>query len=81
MGPSVPLKETTTPLGTDSLMLAVKSHLEPARLGDLDATFLVDVGGDVFTLRVSGGELAIRRGSRIGRTRRCGPTPPSSRPW
>ncbi|MEU7916567.1 winged helix-turn-helix transcriptional regulator [Microbispora bryophytorum] len=57
-----PLKETTTPLGTDSLMLAVKSHLEPARLGDLDATFLVDVGGDVFTLRVSGGELAIRRG-------------------
>ncbi|MEU8274087.1 winged helix-turn-helix transcriptional regulator [Microbispora bryophytorum] len=57
-----PLKETSTPLGTDSLMLAVKSHLEPARLGDLDATFLVDVGGDVFTLRVSGGELAIRRG-------------------
>ncbi|MFG1862501.1 winged helix-turn-helix transcriptional regulator [Microbispora bryophytorum] len=57
-----PLKETTTPLGTDSLMLAVKSHLEPGQLGDLDATFLVDVGGDVFTLRVSGGELAIRRG-------------------
>lgn len=57
-----PPKETTTPLGTDSLMLAVKSHLESARLGDLDATFLVDVGGDVFTLRVSGGELAIRRG-------------------
>ncbi|MBD3147559.1 winged helix-turn-helix transcriptional regulator [Microbispora bryophytorum] len=61
-GRQSPLKETTTPLGTDSLMLAVKSHLEPARLGDLDATFLVDVGGDVFTLRVSGGELAIRRG-------------------
>lgn len=57
-----PIKETSTPLGTDSLMLAVKSHLEPARLGDLDATFLVDVGGDVFTLRVSGGQLAIRRG-------------------
>lgn len=57
-----PRKETTTPLGTDSLMLAVKSYLDPARLGDLDATFLVGVGEEVFTIRVSGGELAIRRG-------------------
>ncbi|ETK35379.1 winged helix-turn-helix transcriptional regulator [Microbispora sp. ATCC PTA-5024] len=57
-----PAKEPAKPLGTDSLMLALKSHVEPARLGDLDATFLVDVDGDVFTLRASGGELAIRRG-------------------
>jgi DNA-binding HxlR family transcriptional regulator len=52
----------TTTLGTDSLLLAVKSHLDPTRLGDLDATFRLEIGEDVFTFRVAGGTLAIRRG-------------------
>src|SRR4051794_985041 len=53
---------TTATLGTDSLMLAVKSHLDPTRLGDLDATFRLELGEDVFTFRVADGTLAIQRG-------------------
>jgi DNA-binding HxlR family transcriptional regulator len=57
-----PAKQTTMTLGTDSLMLALQSHLEPARLHGLDATFLVDLGEDLFTLRFADGELTIQRG-------------------
>jgi DNA-binding HxlR family transcriptional regulator len=58
-----PVQRTATAtLGTDSLMLAVRSHLEPARLHGLDATFLVDLGEDLFTLRVADGELTVQRG-------------------
>lgn len=54
--------ETTTPLSTDSLLLAVHSHLDPARLTDLTATFLIDLGEDTFTLHLTDGRLTIRRG-------------------
>jgi DNA-binding HxlR family transcriptional regulator len=57
-----PVKQTAMNLGTDSLMLALRSHLEPARLRGLDATFLIDLGDDLFTLRVADGEVAIQRG-------------------
>lgn len=57
-----PMKPTTTTLGPDSLMLAVKSHLDPTRLGDLDATFRVELGEELFTFRVAGGSLVIQRG-------------------
>jgi DNA-binding HxlR family transcriptional regulator len=57
-----PLKQATRNLGVDSLMLAVESHLEPALLRDLDAAFRVELGEDVFTLRVAGGGLTIQRG-------------------
>jgi DNA-binding HxlR family transcriptional regulator len=57
-----PVKPTGTPLGTDSLMLAVRSHLDSTRLGGLDATFRVELGDDVFTLRVADGTVTIRRG-------------------
>jgi len=55
-------KQTTMTLGADSLMLALQSHLEPARLRGLDATFLVDLGEDLFTLRVTDGGLVVQRG-------------------
>lgn len=61
-GRHAPRQSTGTTLGTDSLMLAVKSHLDPARLGDLDATFRLDLDDDVFTLRAADGTLTIRRG-------------------
>jgi DNA-binding HxlR family transcriptional regulator len=57
-----PVKPTTTTLSADSLMLAVKSHLDPTRLSDLDATFRVELGEDVFTLRVADSGLTIQRG-------------------
>jgi hypothetical protein len=57
-----PAEQTTTALSTDSLMLALQSHLQPTRLRGLDATILVDLGEDVFTLGATGGELTIQRG-------------------
>ncbi|WP_156325268.1 hypothetical protein [Nonomuraea sp. SBT364] len=47
-------------LGPDSLMLAMESHLAPARLAGLDATFLMDLGEDVFAVHIAEGELTIR---------------------
>ena len=56
-----PVTATGTMLGADSLMLAVKSHLDPDRLGDLDATFRVELGEDVFAIRIADGTVAIHR--------------------
>ncbi|WP_329254582.1 winged helix-turn-helix transcriptional regulator [Actinoallomurus sp. NBC_01490] len=61
-GRRTPARETTMTLGTDSLMLALQSHLRPAKLDGLNATFLVDLGEDLFTLDVVDGDLTIRRG-------------------
>ncbi|MPZ95376.1 MAG: transcriptional regulator [Propionibacteriales bacterium] len=61
-GRGAPTKQTTTSLSTDSLMLALQSHLEPSRLQGLDATVLIDLGEDLFTIRVADGDLTIRRG-------------------
>ncbi|MEW9534042.1 winged helix-turn-helix transcriptional regulator [Microbispora sp. NPDC049125] len=59
---SPPLTHTTMTLGTDSLMLAVKSHLNPGLLAGLEALFRLEIDEDVFTLRISDGVLAIQRG-------------------
>ncbi|GIH03620.1 transcriptional regulator [Rhizocola hellebori] len=61
-GSRSPAKPATKTLSTDSLMLAMKSHLEPARMEGLDATFMIDLGEDLFTVRVMDGELTIQRG-------------------
>lgn len=61
-GRHTPAKQTTMALGTDSLLLALQSHLEPARLQGLDATLLLDLGEDLFTIHASDGHLTIRRG-------------------
>lgn len=53
-----PGRGTMIPLGVDSVMLALQSHLDPAQLDGLDTTVTVDL----FTLRVGGGELVIQRG-------------------
>ncbi|MBO0867675.1 MAG: transcriptional regulator [Micromonosporaceae bacterium] len=49
-------------VSADSLVLALHTHLNPDRLGDLDATFSIDLGEDVFAVRVANGEVTIRRG-------------------
>ncbi|GAA0385244.1 winged helix-turn-helix transcriptional regulator [Microbispora corallina] len=59
---SPPLTHATTTLGTDSLMLAMESHLDPALLAGLEALFRLEIDEDVFTVRISGGVLAIQRG-------------------
>ncbi|MEV0169391.1 hypothetical protein AB0H96_55775, partial [Nonomuraea fuscirosea] len=53
--------QTTMTLGADSLMLALRCHLDPARLGDLHTTLVVSLGEDVFTLYIAQGELAVVR--------------------
>jgi DNA-binding HxlR family transcriptional regulator len=57
-----PAKQTTMALGTDSLMLALQCHLQPARLHGLDVILLLDLGEDLFTVRAADGDLTIRRG-------------------
>jgi DNA-binding HxlR family transcriptional regulator len=57
-----PRRQTSMALGIDSLMLALRSHLDPVRLHGLDADFLIDLGEDLFTLRVADGDLTIQRG-------------------
>jgi DNA-binding HxlR family transcriptional regulator len=61
-GRHTPARPTTTPLGTDSLLLALRSHLEPARLRGLAATCLIDLGEDQFAVHIADGDVAIRRG-------------------
>jgi DNA-binding HxlR family transcriptional regulator len=57
-----PVRDTTISLGVDSVMLALQSHLDPAQLDGLDTTVAVQLGEDLFTLHVGGGELVIQRG-------------------
>jgi DNA-binding HxlR family transcriptional regulator len=61
-GSRSPVKKTTMTLSTDSLMLAMQSHLEPARMKGFNSTFMIDLGEDLFTVRVTDGELTIQRG-------------------
>ena len=61
-GRRTPIRQTAMTLGTDSLMLALQSHLEPARLDGLDATFRVDLGEDIFSIHIADGDVTIQRG-------------------
>ncbi|MFI6599534.1 winged helix-turn-helix transcriptional regulator [Nonomuraea sp. NPDC050536] len=60
-GRRTPRHDAAGMLSTDSLMLALESHLDLTRLGGLTATYLVDLGEDLFTVRLVDGALAIRR--------------------
>ncbi|MFB9831051.1 winged helix-turn-helix transcriptional regulator [Actinoallomurus acaciae] len=61
-GRRTPARQTTMTLGIDSLILALECHLDPAMLQGLDATLLLDLGEDLFTIRAVDGDLAIQRG-------------------
>jgi DNA-binding HxlR family transcriptional regulator len=52
-------------IGLDSLMLALKTHVDPAKCPDLSATCLLVVDDDAFTARIDSGHLTITRGEPV----------------
>lgn len=57
-----PLLPAGSPVGVDSLMLALKTHFDPLKWPTGSATYLVDLDDDVFTMRIDNGVLTIARG-------------------
>ena len=53
-------------LGVDAAMVALPSLFDPGRAGDLDATFELELSGDVFAAGVAGGRLTLARGRAPG---------------
>jgi DNA-binding HxlR family transcriptional regulator len=60
-GRRLPLPHPDADLGPDALMLALKSHFDAGKAGDLDATYLIALGDDHFAVRVGAGRLEISR--------------------
>ncbi|WP_404481220.1 winged helix-turn-helix transcriptional regulator [Novosphingobium sp. BL-52-GroH] len=56
------LHDPTLPITPVSLMLSMRTMIVAERIGDLDLTVALDVGGKSFTGRLAGGDLAIRPG-------------------
>ncbi|QUQ65313.1 winged helix-turn-helix transcriptional regulator [Kutzneria sp. CA-103260] len=57
-----PLKPADAPIGTDSLLLALKTHFAPARWRGAPAAYRVELGDDVFAVHADDGGLTITRG-------------------
>ncbi|MGH3738526.1 MAG: winged helix-turn-helix transcriptional regulator [Micromonosporaceae bacterium] len=53
-------------LSADSLMLALRTHFDPAKAQVWRATYLIDLDGDPFTIRVDDNGLQISRGEPAG---------------
>jgi DNA-binding HxlR family transcriptional regulator/putative sterol carrier protein len=53
-------------LGTDALMIALKTRFEPARAAGLEATYDVRLGDDRFSMTVRSGQLQVVRGPAGG---------------
>ncbi len=51
---------TSRELTPDALMVALKTAFDPHAAAD--ATYLVDIDGDTFTVTIAGASLTIRRG-------------------
>jgi DNA-binding HxlR family transcriptional regulator len=56
-----PVKPSGVPIGTDSLLLALKTHFSPARWTGGPAVFRVDLGDDVFAVTAAGTGLTVVR--------------------
>ncbi|MEO3888881.1 winged helix-turn-helix transcriptional regulator [Nonomuraea sp. B5E05] len=51
------------PIGVDSLILSLKALFDPGQSGDVEIRAAVRLGGDEFRVVVTGGEIAIARGT------------------
>jgi DNA-binding HxlR family transcriptional regulator/putative sterol carrier protein len=58
--PSMPFD---APLGTDPLVLTMRTMFRSAEAGDFEATLELRIGEDRFRARVEGGRLELRRGA------------------
>jgi DNA-binding HxlR family transcriptional regulator len=61
-GSAAPVPPGSPLLGVDSTIIALRTLFDARAAGDLDATFELRLGDQVFRARVAGGELEIERG-------------------
>ncbi|CAN5178778.1 winged helix-turn-helix transcriptional regulator [soil metagenome] len=62
-GARSPSKPRDAELGIDSLILSFRTMFDPEIAGDLEATYELRLGEDIFRARVSGGHFDVERGS------------------
>jgi DNA-binding HxlR family transcriptional regulator len=61
-GARSPIPPASTRIGTDSIVLALRSLFDPERAGDLSASYEMRVDDEPFRVTISGGELELARG-------------------
>jgi DNA-binding HxlR family transcriptional regulator/putative sterol carrier protein len=61
-GSAAPVPPGNPQLGVDSAMIALRTLFDTGAAGDLDATFELRLGDQLFRARVAGGELDLERG-------------------
>jgi DNA-binding HxlR family transcriptional regulator len=61
-GTAAPVPPGDPQLGVDSTIIALRTLFDAGAAGDLDATFELRLGDQVFRARVTGGELELERG-------------------
>jgi DNA-binding HxlR family transcriptional regulator/putative sterol carrier protein len=62
-GARSPMPPDSQEIGTDSVVLALRSLFDEEAAGDLTATFELRIGEDRFRVEVTGGELELGRGA------------------
>jgi len=62
-GSRTPVPGGEARLGPDAAVLALKTLFDPAAAGDLEASYELRLGDDVFSVRVAGGAVAAARGA------------------
>jgi DNA-binding HxlR family transcriptional regulator len=60
-GQAVPIEAGHTRISADALMLALKTHFDPAKAPALTVTIAVGINDDQFTVAIDGGQLTISR--------------------
>jgi DNA-binding HxlR family transcriptional regulator len=60
-GARAPVPPTSRTIGTDSIVLALRSLFDPETAGDLEASYELILDGERFRADVSAGELGLRR--------------------
>jgi len=63
-GARSPVTPACQTIGTDSIVLALRSLFDPAAAEDLETTCELQVGGEVFHVAVSQGDVDLARGGR-----------------
>ena len=62
-GARSPIPPDAGEIGTDSIVLALRSLFDPEAAGDLEAHFELRIGEERFDVAVGGGELSLGRGA------------------
>jgi DNA-binding HxlR family transcriptional regulator/putative sterol carrier protein len=67
-GARSPIPPEQREIGTDSIVLALRSLFDPEAAAGLEASYELRLGEELFHVEVAGGELALGRGSATGPT-------------